>query len=81
MENGSGYTTVKVFLKGVTIDPSVDRHIVFDRSIFKDCDVETDSSGTTITVNTVPVSSFAVVPLTEPARLLVTFTPQSSASN
>ncbi|HXN84976.1 MAG TPA: outer membrane protein assembly factor BamD [Candidatus Binataceae bacterium] len=81
MENGTGYTTVKVLLKGVTLDPSLDRHIVFDRSIFKDCDIETDASGTTITVNTVPVSSFAVVPLTEPARLLVTFTPESSASN
>jgi len=81
MENGTGYSTVKILLKGVAPDPSVDRHIVFDRSIFKDCDIESDASGTTITVNTVPVSSFAVVPLTEPARLLVTFTPQSSASN
>jgi len=34
-----------------------------------------------LTVNTVPVTSFAVVPLTEPPRLLVTFTPQGSASN
>ena len=81
MENGTGYSTVKVLLKGVTPDPNLDHHIVFDRSIFKDCDIESDASGTIITVNTVPVSSFAVVPLTEPARLLVTFTPQSSASN
>jgi len=81
IENGPGYSTVKVLLKDVTPDASIQRHVVFDRSIFKDCDVESDAQGTTITVNTVPVSSFAVVPLTEPARLLVTFTAQGSASN
>jgi len=81
IENGPGYSTVKVLLKGVTPEASVQSHVVFDRSIFKDCDVTSDEQGTTITVNTVPVSSFAVVPLTEPPRLLVTFTPQGSASN
>jgi hypothetical protein len=81
IENGPGYSTVKVLLKGVTPEASVQSHVVFDRSIFKDCDVTSDDQGTTITVNTVPVSSFAVVPLTEPPRLLVTFTPQGSASN
>ncbi len=81
LENGPGYSTVKVLLKDVTPDASVQHHLVFDRSIFKDCDVETDAKGTTVTVNTVPVSSYAVVPLTEPPRLLVTFTPQGSASN
>ena len=65
----------------VTPDASVQHHLVFDRSIFKDCDISSDAQGTTVTVNTVPVTSFAVVPLTEPARLLVTFTPQGSASN
>jgi len=81
IENGPGYSTVKVLLKDVTPDAGIQRHIVFDRSIFKDCDIASDAQGTTVTVNTVPVSSFAVVPLSEPPRLLVTFTPQGSASN
>jgi outer membrane protein assembly factor BamD len=81
IENGPGYSTVKVLLKDVTPDASVQHHLVFDRSIFKDCDIDSNAQGTTITVNTVPVSSFAVVPLTEPPRLLVTFTAQGSASN
>jgi hypothetical protein len=81
IENGPGYSTVKVLLKDVQADASIQRHQVFDRSIFKDCDISSDAQGTTVTVNTVPVSSFAVVPLTEPPRLLVTFTAQGSASN
>ena len=81
IENGPGYSTVKVLLKDVTPDPSVQTHVVFDRSIFKDCNIESDAQGTMVTVNTVPVSSFAVVPLTEPPRLLLTFTAQGSASN
>jgi len=81
IENGRGYSTVKVLLRDVTPDAGIQHHVVFDRSIFKDCDIESDAQGTTITVNTVPVSSFAVVPLSEPPRLLVTFTPQGSASN
>ncbi len=81
IENGPGYSTVKVLLKDVTPDASIQHHLVFDKSIFKDCDVSSDAKGTTITVNTVPVSSYAVVPLNEPPRLLVTFTAQSNASN
>ncbi len=81
IENGPGYSTVKVLLKDVTPDSNIQRHVVFDRSIFKDCDIESDPQGTMVTVNTVPVSSYAVVPLTEPPRLLVTFTAQGSASN
>jgi outer membrane protein assembly factor BamD len=81
IENGPGYSTVKVLLKGVTPDSSVQSHVVFDRSIFKDCDIESDSKGTTVTVNTIPVSGFAVVPLSAPPRLLVSFTAQGSASN
>jgi hypothetical protein len=50
--------------------------MVFDRSIFHDCDIQTDAGGTTVTVNTSPVSRFAVVPLNAPPRLLVTFTPE-----
>ena len=79
MENGPGYTTVKVLLKDVTPATNMERHVVFDRSIFKDCDVSSDDKGTTVTVNTVPVTNAEVVPLTEPARLLVTYTAQSSA--
>jgi len=81
IENGPGYSSVKVLLKGVTPDPSILPHVVFDRSIFKDCDISSDEQGTTITVNTVPVMSYAIVPLAEPPRLLLTFTPQNSASN
>lgn len=79
MEKGPGFATVKVLLEGVTTEPGIQHHMVFDRSIFKDCDIESDSKGTTVTVNTVPVSSFAVVPLEEPPRLLVTFTPENNA--
>ncbi len=79
MEKGPGYATVKVLLEGVTPEPGIQHHLVFDRSIFKDCQIESDSQGTTVTVNTVPVSSYAVVPLEEPPRLLVTFTPEDNA--
>ena len=81
IENGPGFSTVKVLLRDATPDASVQHHVVFDRSIFKDCDIESDSKGTTVTVNTIPVSSFAVVPLNAPPRLLVSFTSQGSASN
>jgi outer membrane protein assembly factor BamD len=78
LTNGSDFSTLKVFLKGVSVDSKLPRHVVFDRSIFHDCDIESDSKGTTVTVNTVPVSRFAIVPLQRPARLLVTFTPQNN---
>jgi outer membrane protein assembly factor BamD len=76
IDHGSDYSTLKIFLKAVTPDSKLVRHMVFDRSIFRDCDVESDSNGTTVTVNTAPVSRFAIVPLGQPARLLVTFTPE-----
>jgi outer membrane protein assembly factor BamD len=76
-ENGSGYSTLIVHLDKTTPDSKLDNHIVFDRSIFKDCDVRAENGGTTVTVNTVPVARFAIIPLEEPNRLLVTFTPQS----
>ena len=81
LKNGSESSTLKVFLKGVSADTKLTRHLVFDRSIFRDCDIESDSSGTTVTVNTMPVSRFAIVPLERPARLLVTFTPQNAAAS
>jgi outer membrane protein assembly factor BamD len=80
IENGPGYSTVKVLLRGVTPDASIQHHVVFDRSIFKDCDISSDSQGTVVTLNTEPVSSASVVPLSEPPRLLVAFTPQNNAS-
>jgi len=79
LQNSSDSSTLKVFLKGVSTDSRLGRHLVFDRSIFRDCDIESDSNGTTVTVNTMPVSRFAIVPLERPARLLVTFTPQNTA--
>ncbi len=79
IENGTGFSTVKILLKNVTAEPGLQNHLVFDRSIFKDCDISSVPEGTVVTVNTVPVASFAVVPLQEPERLLVTFTPEDSA--
>jgi outer membrane protein assembly factor BamD len=79
LTNNSDSSSLKVFLKGASADSTLSRHLVFDRSIFRDCDIESDSNGTTVTVNTTPVSRFAIVPLERPARLLVTFTPQSAA--
>lgn len=79
LDNGPGYSVASVTLTGVHPDTTLARHLVFDRSIFKDCDVETTPQGTTVTVNTVPVSKFAVVPLDGPPRLLVTFTAEGSA--
>jgi hypothetical protein len=77
LKNGLDYSTLTLFLKGVTPDSQLARHLVFDRSIFRDCDIEPADGGTRVTVNTTPVSRFAVVPLQQPARLLVTFTPQN----
>jgi outer membrane protein assembly factor BamD len=76
--NPDGSAKVTVVLKDVTPDGSVGKHVVFDRSIFKDCDISKSTDGTTITLNMQPITSFSVVPLDEPARLLVTFTPQSA---
>jgi outer membrane protein assembly factor BamD len=79
LKNGSDFSSLKLHLRGVSADSKVPHHLVFDRSIFRDCDIEPDDGGTTVTVNTAPVSRFAIVPLERPARLLVTFTPQTSA--
>jgi outer membrane protein assembly factor BamD len=78
LKSAAESSTFTVFLKGVTPDSKLARHLVFDRSIFRDCDIEADSNGTKVTVNTMPVSRFAIVPLQQPSRLLVTFTPQSN---
>ena len=82
VENGSGSSSAILTLKDVTPDKTLQNHIVFDRSIFRDCDVTSSPQGTTVTMNTVPLADVSVVPLDGPPRLLVTFMPQSQqASN
>lgn len=76
LENGGSSSTLTLYLKQVTPDSALARHVVFDKSIFRDCDIESDANGTKVVVNTMPVTRYAVVPLDQPPRLLVTFTPQ-----
>jgi outer membrane protein assembly factor BamD len=73
--SSSDSSTLTVYLKQVTPDANLARHLNFDRSIFRDCQVDTDSNGTKVTVNTTPVARFAITPVANPDRLLVTFTP------
>jgi outer membrane protein assembly factor BamD len=75
LQGGSDSSTLTLHLKETRLAKGAPTHLVFDRSIFHDCDIQSDADGTTITVNTTPVSRFAVVPLNAPPRLLVTFTP------
>ncbi len=77
LESSSDGSTATVVLKDVTPDPALQTHLVFDKSIFKDCKVSSSSSGTTVTLSMQPVAHFAIVPLEAPARLLMTFTPQA----
>ncbi len=79
LQSGTDSSTLTVFLKAVTPDAKLARHMVFDKSIFHDCDIESDADGTKITVNTTRVSRFAIVPLQGPSRLLVTFVPESGS--
>ena len=76
LQGGSSSSTLTIRLKETKLAHGLATHMVFDRSIFHDCDIQTDAGGTTVTVNTSPVSRFAVVPLNAPPRLLVTFTPE-----
>jgi outer membrane protein assembly factor BamD len=76
LQSGSSSTTLTIHLKETRLAKGLATHMVFDRSIFHDCDIQSDAGGTTVTVNTSPVSRFAVVPLNAPPRLLVTFTPE-----
>src|SRR6266851_5163788 len=75
LDNQQGSSTLTLQLKDVTPDRGLAHHVTFDRSIFRDVDLESDATGTKVTVNTTPVSRFAVLPLSKPNRLLVTFTP------
>jgi len=75
LETNSEGAIATVVLKDVTPDSALQTHLVFDKSIFKDCSISSTSSGTTVTLNTQPIAHFAVVPLDAPPRLLMTFTP------
>jgi outer membrane protein assembly factor BamD len=77
LQSSSDGSTATVMLKDVTPDVALQTHLVFDKSIFKDCSVSSSSAGTTVTLNMQPVAHFAVVPLEAPPRLLMTFTPQA----
>ena len=68
--------SLTVHLLNTQPDSKLDHHIVFDRSIFKDSEIKSDAGGTTVTVNTTAVARFAIIPLQDPSRLLVTFTPE-----
>ncbi|MHB8382530.1 MAG: outer membrane protein assembly factor BamD [Candidatus Binataceae bacterium] len=81
LESSAGFSSAVLVLKDVTPDAGLNHHMVFDRSIFKDCDVTNDSQGTTVTLNTVPLSDVEVVPLDSPPRLLVTFTPTAQSAS
>ncbi|HVB78332.1 MAG TPA: outer membrane protein assembly factor BamD [Candidatus Binataceae bacterium] len=76
LQSSSSSSTLTIHLKETKPASGLPTHLVFDRSIFRDCDIQSDAGGTTVTVNTTPVSRFAVVPLIAPPRLLVTFTPE-----
>jgi outer membrane protein assembly factor BamD len=76
LQNGSSSSTLTIHLKETKLARGLATHMTFDRSIFRDCDIQADAEGATVTVNTSPVSRFAVVPLNAPPRLLVTFTPE-----
>lgn len=75
LESGQGSSALTLRLLNTKPDSKLVAHLVFDRSIFKDCDVKSDSGDTTVTVKTAEVSHFAIIPLEDPPRLLVTFTP------
>jgi outer membrane protein assembly factor BamD len=79
VRNDSGYSTAIVTIENAKLDAAMPQHMVFDRSIFKDCDITTNSQGTSIAMHTDPVANVAVVPLESPPRLLVTFTPVTQA--
>jgi len=77
LQSSSDGSTATVMLKDVTPDIALQPHLVFDKSIFKDCSISSTKAGTTVTLNMQPVAHFAVVPLEAPPRLLMTFTPQA----
>ncbi len=75
IDKGGDSATTTIFLKQVTLASTMPTHITFDKSIFRDADIQSANGGAKITINTAAVSRFAVIPLNQPSRLLVTFTP------
>ena len=80
LDSSDSSATLTLYLKQVTPATALSRHMVFDTSIFRDCEIDNDPAGTKIVVNTLPVTRYAVVPLESPSRLLVTFTPRASGA-
>jgi outer membrane protein assembly factor BamD len=74
-QSTSNSGALTMHLKNTAPGRHLDQHKVFDKSIFRDVLVSTEGNDTTVTVNTAAVSRFAIVPLEEPSRLLVTFAP------
>ncbi|HLH76437.1 MAG TPA: outer membrane protein assembly factor BamD [Candidatus Binataceae bacterium] len=73
-EGGPDFSTLTVRMLNTQPDSKLDQHMVFDRSIFRDSDIKSDGTSTTVVVNTTHVARFAIIPLEEPSRLLITFT-------
>jgi len=80
IENAMSGSTVTISLKDVKPQVGLQNRIVFDRSIFRDCEITNAGNETIVTLTTTPVADYAVVPLTSPPRLLITFTPRESAA-
>lgn len=73
-DGGTDFSTLTVRLLNTQPDSKLDQHMVFDRSIFRDSEIKSEGDATTVVVNTTHVARFAIIPLEEPARLLITFT-------
>ncbi len=78
-QSGANSAMLTLHLKNTAPARHLDSHLVFDKSIFRDVLVDSQGNDTTVTINTTTVSRFAIVPLEEPARLLVTFAPPEAA--
>lgn len=80
LTKGVDFSTLTVFLKGVKPAKQLSHRLVFDESIFQDCEIDPGPDGTKVVLHTTPVSRFAIIPLHEPSRLLVTFIPSNSTA-
>jgi outer membrane protein assembly factor BamD len=70
-------STLTVLLQNTQPDSKLGHHMVFDRSIFRDAEIDSNGHDTTVTIHTTHVARFAIIPLEEPSRLLVTFTTEA----
>lgn len=80
LKKGEDFSTLTVFLKGVQPAKQLAHRLVFDESIFQDCEIDPSPGGTKVVLHTAPVSRFAIIPLHEPSRLLVTFIPSNGTA-